>query len=638
MKRTAHMGCLALLVMFFRVTSVCGAGVHAWVLPGGADLNPATSATWKAVGVGIAPAGGIAIGNDRLMVTVKPGESGPILYTRTGKRRLPLTVMQHADTQGKIRWVKVIKSEQDEAVIQFRTGMAEAELRMGIGQTYIEVKPVKNAKYINIGMNARYTLLPDFFGDDVVFDPAKFKAEILTVPAENFLLNLLEGGDGIVMCVWPGSLRLGKETTSAKGPDPRVDLRLSGEGLKRRITGARIEFLNKPVYVGVLEHKNIWCDMDVRSWSGYKPTPIKWKRPFEGKWRANFVVADGKVCRDWHTRSQSFPFRSTTKKGNKRWWIYGGGRADRPILWQESLSFMVYPCWFKNDETYLCLYADLVERKKADRQTKKARKQDKQAPETYPPNIYENVIIYSLDRISETPVSVFTPIDIMRNTLGQGPCEYVLDLESVAPRPDGGTRKLLADATCSLWDLHIYPISRKTIKLKAGEKLATKEHTHLIHAMEDMASFVTAVNDRIREYKKWGRGMTAFCKAKGVSSGKAAPLAADIVARIAVLNRDVDRMRFTGTKNSEGFWLQRIKELINEFNAGNYKNIGQMARIRALGNKQDEMVARCRRYVKGARQTAALADVSDPEVAAFAAAVREKCQMILGNKHPKEGL
>ena len=55
---------------------------------------------------------------------------------------------------------------------------------------------------------ARYVALPDFFADDVLFDPLKFTAATLSVPAENFLLQFLEGGDAMLMCIWPGNLKL----------------------------------------------------------------------------------------------------------------------------------------------------------------------------------------------------------------------------------------------------------------------------------------------------------------------------------------------------------------------------------------------------------------------------------------------
>jgi len=45
-----------------------------------------------------------------------------------------------------------------------------------------------------------------------------------------------------------------------------------------------------------------------------------------------------------------------------------------------------------------------------------------------------------LDRTQATPLTIFTPVDIMRNTLGVGPCQYVLETEGLTsqdnPTPD----------------------------------------------------------------------------------------------------------------------------------------------------------------------------------------------------------
>ena len=74
------------------------------------------------------------------------------------------------------------------------------------------------------------------------------------MPAENFLLELLPGGNAMVMCIWPGRLKQARagvppaasqeEKASA---EPRVDLVFSGEDKERRLSAARIEFQNRVV-------------------------------------------------------------------------------------------------------------------------------------------------------------------------------------------------------------------------------------------------------------------------------------------------------------------------------------------------------------------------------------------------------
>jgi hypothetical protein len=504
---------------------------------------------------------------------------------------------------------------------------------------------------VEVRASARYAALPDFFGDDVVFDPVHLAMSTLSIPAENFLLQFIEGGNAMVMCIWPGRLK----HTSAKaaaaqtpqpekdGLDPQVDLVFSGEGKARRIAAARIEFRSKPVYAGIMERKGIWQDEDAAPLPTYQPTPIAWKRPFEARWRGDFIVAEGHRLADWPTRNQSFDFRSTSvaqkenadpldarflaatsSKRSANWWEQGvqwweQGNQDSPQIWQESLaSFFIYPAVFKGDEVRLCLYAD-----------KRARNR---------PHVYERVIIYPLGRVPATPLDVFTPVDLMRETLGQGPCEYILDLAGVKPRQPGGDRQTLAYATCGLWEDHISPIVSKFKPLPDGafEPLPGETATHLIQAMEDMWYFVHAIHDRLREYQQWGTNMAAFCQQESAKSPQLRPIAEAALTHLDRLNADLRRHKFEGP-GSEAYWKERIPELIRMVKTNHYAEVGSIGKIRDLGNEQDERVSRCRQYVKAMLQEVAFQDNSDPAARVFAAELRDRCHAMLRNQHPKEG-
>ena len=38
-------------------------------------------------------------------------------------------------------------------------------------------------------------------------------------------------------------------------------------------------------------------------------------------------------------------------------------------------------------------------------------------------------LVYPINRLEATPLEAFTVVDVMRATLGVGPCEYILDVE-----------------------------------------------------------------------------------------------------------------------------------------------------------------------------------------------------------------
>ena len=282
--------------------------------------------------------GGASLENQSLRVTAAPGQPGVALYFKSAgiAKRAEIAILAAGAAQSApISKAEVVEDEAGERVLRVTAGAAQAEIALGAG-VFVKINPGKNAASVEVRAGARYVALPDFFADDVVFDPVKFTAASLSVPAENFLLQFIEGGDTIVMCIWPGNLKLpgrgGAAASGGKvvkeGPDPQVDLVFAGEGKARRVSAARIEFQNKPVYVGILEQKGIWHDEDVSGLPAYKPTPIAWKRPFEARWRGDFIVAEGKSMADWPTRNQSFEFQSTSSPRTERWWERGTDALD----------------------------------------------------------------------------------------------------------------------------------------------------------------------------------------------------------------------------------------------------------------------------------------------------------------------
>ena len=484
--------------------------------------------------------GGASLENQSLRVTAVPGQPTVVLQVKTAAgiaQRAEIAILAPgAAHSAPLSKAQVVEDQSGEQVLRVTAGTAQAEMTLGEG-LFVKINPGTSAASVEVRADTRYVALPDFFADDVVFDPLKFTAASLSVPAENFLLQFIEGGDSMLMCIWPGNLKLpghgGAAASGGKavkdGPDPQVDLVFAGKGKTRRVSATRIEFQNKPVYVGILEHKGIWHDQDAAGLPGYKPTPIAWKRPFEARWRGDFIVAEGKSLADWPTRNQSFDFKSTTSPRTVRWWDRGTdpldarfaaatsnprpekwwerGDENAPQIWQESLaSFFLYPAVLKGDEVRLCLYADRDKRNKLRQGRAEGGKSGKKTSHAASTHVYERVIIYPLERLPATPLAVFTPVDLMRETLGTGPCEYVLDLAGVKPQPAGGDRPILSYATCGLWNDHIAPITHRFKKRPDGsfDPLDEKTKTHLIQAIEEMWYFVHAVHDRLREYRTWG--------------------------------------------------------------------------------------------------------------------------------------
>ena len=92
----------------------------------------------------------------------------------------------------------------------------------------------------------RYVVIPDFFGDDMVFGSQTASRPRLRLPAENMLLSLLDGGNAQVMCVWSSNRQEAVALQSTAGPAPQIG-------------GCEIQAAaDKPLWVACLEGTGLW--------------------------------------------------------------------------------------------------------------------------------------------------------------------------------------------------------------------------------------------------------------------------------------------------------------------------------------------------------------------------------------------
>src|SRR4029077_6083657 len=94
------------------------------------------------------------------------------------------------------------------------------------------------------------------------------------------------------------------------------------------------------------------------------------------------------------------------------------------------------------------------------------------------------VLIYAINRLAETPIQCYTPVDIVRNTLGVGPCQYILDVE-------GQKQEHVGRATC-----HVRPLLNETYG--AGQQKVKRADVE--HYLGDALDFVTHIRKRILAY------------------------------------------------------------------------------------------------------------------------------------------
>ena len=104
------------------------------------------------------------------------------------------------------------------------------------------------------------------------------------------------------------------------------------------------------------------------------------------------------------------------------------------------------------------------------------------------------MLIYPIHRVKDTPLDAFTVVDVMRNTLGVGPCEHILDVQSHKEIYNG-------QATCGVRDI-LNPIyAAKRQKQSRGEINKT---------LDDGLIFVKHIRGRINDYIAFGDKMKTY--------------------------------------------------------------------------------------------------------------------------------
>src|SRR4030095_10056084 len=150
--------------------------------------------------------------NDRVAVVFRRNAAGAEVYSRLAdcKQRAALLPLGADGAGGTLSGLKIIENSQAsimlEAALTAKSGaIATFRFRLTAGESLLEVRGAQGAGRLRVCDQAQYVVVPDFFADDMVFDPAAHASDRIGLPAENSVLGLTDQGGAIVACVWPSS-------------------------------------------------------------------------------------------------------------------------------------------------------------------------------------------------------------------------------------------------------------------------------------------------------------------------------------------------------------------------------------------------------------------------------------------------
>jgi hypothetical protein len=509
-------------------------------------------------------------------------------------------------------------------------GAGAARFRLKKGESFVESTSVAGEAPLRVACPSRFALLPDFFADDILFDARKVPVENVELPSENFLLRFVGAGDAIVMDVFEN-----------REQDVRVTL--GGEGEARSVVASEITYGKKgsKIWVAVLEGAGLWHAIDVTLADKKKILPLDWKMPFVAQWRVDFTrpegltdswdlllpdpAGDGYIKPSWISQDGKISEANRTSAGEVDRDAYrpGGPASDRlgadRKRWTTVLGNVFYPCW-----------------------TDKERRGFVQPLENKRLAFDGPVLIYPINRLVETPLEAYAAVDVVRNTLGVGPCQYLLDVE-------GQKQEHVGRATCHVRTLLTETYTAGTQKAKRAE---------IESWLKDAHEFVAHIRKRILTYVAFGQEIRAYVAAQRTSHPELKEpldaleaLAGEIDTRVAA---GMEKIRKHPTLAGVAATLTEpappdlAAELNRQFLAKGlhaYEGADWKEKLKteytdpltAIGGSQDDMVGECRWVVKALRQKAGLLMATDPRMAQIAAEIRARTQKVLRGGAAYEG-
>ena len=502
------------------------------------DTGTASSETLSAGAVSLKPgwvqlaeddvthpfSGDAVLSNDKIMVVLRKMGTGAELYSLMQnppvlRAWLAPRIKEESET---VALSTLTIAENNPGAVQLNAvfGSGQETMDMGFrlttGEVSLEIHPGRMSEKLRIQAEVFYTIVPNYFGDDVVFSGDSWQGDTVLLPVEKYFLNALGNGDALMMCIW-------------QSPGQDASLYFAQDKGKRAIHAAEIQCQpDQKIWIALLENANIWY-----AWNSLGDTPA-WTPPFPSPWRVNRLKKG--------VQAISQPFTE----------------AFLPSLHQEPF------------------------------------------------------LIYTFDRDRTTPLTIFCPIDIMKNTLGVGPCQYILNAEVLAaedhPPPDLVTE----------WVERQFERNRES---RSQEQIQDQ--------FKAMSALMTQSQERLRQYQDFARELQALCSKEMQDWPESSGVIQGLLDTLGGIEQSI-AMEQDSMKHSEPVdrLAEKIIGLIGQKNAYPACQI-LCTSIRALAAEGNSALSKCRMKTRWLRQQCIMAAADHPPLVDFLNEIRKRAEQWL---------
>lgn len=353
----------------------------------------------------------------------------------------------------------------------------------------------------------------------------------------------------------------------------RVSLRVGEENGKPRIQSIDLENDAQSFYLAALTAPGIWHKEALTPDYLEKDVRIQWKRPFPARWKTQLYEEDLKT---------TFVFREF--------------RGD---IWRGVAGSYDYPAWFSGEDAFYHFSKKVPPRGES--------------------------LIYCLEE-RDTPLTVSTPADMLKQTLGREASEPILDVGGRKLRTHhrrGGTGVRRA-CTCGCTEAI-------QVVFEAGEEVNRKEDIQ--GAVDDMIYFVHCHVERINEYRQFADEVLRTLEKRRQTSQELKPFL-DSLEEIA---RQIPQECEVQKENMKTFGYaddlsRKTIALTARKDPNNVKAYMELLKAwREMGGAQDYVMAKCHTITRNLCQAAGYGCAALPYAVSLAEEIRARCRQTLRN-------
>ncbi len=503
--------------------------------------------------------------NGHLTAVFRSNAGRVAVYSKAdGKKRFELAPLPSRTRTARIVRCSLLRNTGNEAVLEvFFSGAADLSIVFAFDKTEIvEVRPSANVEGVSVFGSIQYGVVPDLIGDDLIFDPGQYPSTEALSIPSENMFLGLLDGEDGVLVM--------------TWPQGRQKAQLTlGSGKATRRTIRSLDFVNdgKSLYLAVLSTAGIWREAELKLNYLERNIDMGWRRPFPAKWTMQLEEAGVRT---------TFTFRES--KGQ---------------IWRGVIGHYTYPVWFDGEHAFCRLSKKIPPKGRS--------------------------VIYCLEG-KDTPASITTPVDILKQTLGRQACESILDfpgrvLRTHHRRGGEGVRRA---CTCGCTEA-IEAV------FKVGAEVQRKEY--VTDTVDDMVYFVRRHVERIDEYREFARSITEFLDDTGRSAPAQKPYLDSLQAIVSEIPKGYERQRENMKDLAYTDELaRRTKALVQEKSPTNLPACLELGKQwRAMGGAQDDVVARYHSVTRKLCQEAAYGFAEQPEAVKVVEEIRRRCRQCLRN-------